>query len=72
LARPEEEEEVAEHKAALLDAQKGLEAARKYMCQFERRTILLCAMCSEVENELYRLRAQEEKKQRTLIEWLKK
>jgi hypothetical protein len=28
---PEEEEEVAEQKAALLDAQKGLEAGRKYV-----------------------------------------
>jgi hypothetical protein len=28
-------------------------------------------MCNEVQNELYRLRAQGEKKQNTLIKWLK-
>jgi hypothetical protein len=31
LTRPEEEEEVSEQKATFWDAQKGLEAARKYM-----------------------------------------
>jgi hypothetical protein len=37
LTRPEEgpEEEVAEHKATFVDALKGLEAARKYMHQFD-------------------------------------
>jgi hypothetical protein len=29
---PEKEEDVAEHKAAFLDALKRLKAARKYMC----------------------------------------
>jgi hypothetical protein len=34
LTRPEEEEEVAKYKAVFLEALKGLEASRKYMCQF--------------------------------------
>jgi hypothetical protein len=65
-----EEEEVAEHKAPFLDALKGLEAARKYICQFDTENNTL--MCNEVENELYRLRAQEKKKQKNHIERLKK
>jgi hypothetical protein len=63
LTRPEEEEEVAEHKATFLDALKGLEAARKYICQFDTENNII-VMCNKVENELYRLRAQE-KKQKT-------
>jgi hypothetical protein len=35
LTRPEEEVEVAEHKATFLDALKGLQAAGKCMCQFD-------------------------------------
>jgi hypothetical protein len=31
----QEEEEVAELKATFLDTLKGLQAARKYMCQFD-------------------------------------
>jgi hypothetical protein len=64
-------EEVAEHKVAFLDAWKGLEAARKYMCQFDTKNNII-VMCNEVENELHRLRAQEKKKQKPRIEWLKK
>jgi hypothetical protein len=73
LTMPEEEteEEVAEHKATLLDGLKGLEAARKYIHQFDTKNSII-VMCNKVENELYKLRAQEEKKQRTLIELLKK
>jgi hypothetical protein len=33
--KAKEEEEVAENKATFLDALKGLEAARKCMCQFD-------------------------------------
>jgi hypothetical protein len=54
LTRSEEEEEVAEYKAAFLDALKGLEAARKCMYQFDAEAVL----SYEVENELYTLRAQ--------------
>jgi hypothetical protein len=58
LTRPEKEseaeEDVAEHKATSLDALKGLEAARKYICQFVTKKIIT-VMCNEVENELYRL-----------------
>jgi hypothetical protein len=50
LTRPEEE--VAEHKATFLDALKGLEAARKYMWQFDTKNNII-AMCSKVKNELY-------------------
>jgi hypothetical protein len=44
LTRPEEEEEVAEHKAAFLDTLKGLEAARKYMCQFDTENNIATCM----------------------------
>jgi hypothetical protein len=54
-----------------LDALKRLEAARKYMCQFDTENNIT-VMCNKVENEIYRLTAQEEKEQKTLIEWLKK
>jgi hypothetical protein len=57
LSRPEEAEEVAEHKVTFLDAQKELEAARNYMCHFDTENNI-SVMCNEVENELYRLRAQ--------------
>jgi hypothetical protein len=35
--KPEEAEEVAEHKATFSDALKGLETARKYMCQSDTK-----------------------------------
>jgi hypothetical protein len=41
-----------------LDALKGLEAARKYECQFYTENSIT-AMCREAENELYRWRSQE-------------
>jgi hypothetical protein len=66
---PEEEEEVAEHKATFLDALKRQEAARKYTCQFDTKNYIT-VMFNKVENELYRLRAKGEKKQKT--DWLKK
>jgi hypothetical protein len=62
LTRPEEEkEEVAEYKATFLDALKGLEAARKCIHQFDTENDVP-VMCIKVENELYGLRAQGEKK----------
>jgi hypothetical protein len=63
LNRPKEElgEEVAEHKATFLDVSKGLEASRKYINQFDTKNNII-VMCNKVENKLYRLRAQEEKK----------
>jgi hypothetical protein len=61
LTRPEEEEEVAEHKVTFLVALRGLEAARKYMCQFDTKNSII-AMCSKAENELCRLRTQGKKK----------
>jgi hypothetical protein len=70
LTRPEEEE-VAEHKPTNLDPLKVLEAARKYMCQFDTENSNI-VMCNKVENYLHRLKAQEKKKEETLIEWLKK
>jgi hypothetical protein len=57
LYGPEEEpeqEERAEHTAAFLDPLKGLEAARKYMCQIASKNNIT-VMCNKVENELYRL-----------------
>jgi hypothetical protein len=68
---PEEEEDVAEHKATFLDALKGLEAAREYKCQFYTEKNII-VMCNEVENGLYRMSAQEKKKQKAHTECLKK
>jgi hypothetical protein len=75
----EEEEEVAELKAIFLDATQGLEADRRYMCQFDTEKNIT-VMCNEAENELCRLTAQEErrkkkkkkKERKTLTEWLRK
>jgi hypothetical protein len=61
---PEEEEKVAEYKATFLDALIGLEATRKYICQVHTKNNII-VMCNKVENELHRLRAQGEKKQKT-------
>jgi hypothetical protein len=65
LTRPEEEE-VAEHKPTFLDPLKGLEAARKYVCQLDTENNNI-VKCNKIENYLYRLRAEEKKKQETLI-----
>jgi hypothetical protein len=54
-----------------LDALKELEAAQNYMCQFGAEHSII-VKCTRIENELYRLRAQDKKKQITFIEWLKK
>jgi hypothetical protein len=54
--RPEEEEEVAEHKATFL------EASRKYINQFDTENNIT-VMCSKVENKLYRLRKEKSKRQ---------
>jgi hypothetical protein len=62
---PEEEEgQGSELKATFLDELKGWEAARKYTCHFDTKKNII-VMCSEVENELYRLRARERMKQKT-------
>jgi hypothetical protein len=66
---PEEDWEVAEHKATFLDALKGLETATKYLYRFDTKNSIT-VICNKVENGLYRLRAQGEKKQKT--DWLKK
>jgi hypothetical protein len=55
------EEEIAEHKATFLDAPKGLEAARKDICQFDTKHSII-VMCNKVENALYRLRSWEKRK----------
>jgi hypothetical protein len=49
LTRPEEEEEVAEHKATFLYALKVLKAAGKHVCLFDddNNTVV---MCNRVEN----------------------
>jgi hypothetical protein len=60
LTRLEEKEEVAEHKATFMDPLKGMEAARKYILQFDTKNSIVVT-CNEVENKLYRLRAQGEK-----------
>jgi hypothetical protein len=69
LTRPEEETKNEVAKVTFLDALKGLEAARKYICQFDTKNNII-VMFNKVENELYRLRAQREKKQKS--DWLKK
>jgi hypothetical protein len=52
-----------------LGALKGLEAAREYVYQFDTKNSIT-VICNRVGNELYRLRAQGEMKQKT--DWLKK
>jgi hypothetical protein len=58
---PEEEEEAAEHKGTILDALKGLKAARKYMCQIDMENNII-VICNNVgyEQYTYRLRAHGE------------
>jgi hypothetical protein len=41
-----EKEEVAEHKATFFNALKGLEAARKYICQFDTKNSITI-MCKQ-------------------------
>jgi hypothetical protein len=60
---PEEEHKVAEHKATILHALKEQEAARKCLCHFDTESSFI-SMCRKVENELYRLRVQGQKKQK--------
>jgi hypothetical protein len=64
-----EGEKVAEHKATFLDALKGLEVARQYLCQFDTKKNIV-VICRKVESELFRLRAKEKQKQKA--DWLKK
>jgi hypothetical protein len=60
----EEEVEVAECKATFMDPLKGLEAARKYIHQFDTKNSII-VMCNKLESKLYRLRAQGEKERLT-------
>jgi hypothetical protein len=55
LTRPEEENEVPEHKATLF---------RKYICQFDTKNNITVT-CNTGESELYKLRSQGENKQKT-------
>lgn len=52
--------EVAEDKIILLDVLTELETT-KYTHRFDTEDIIV--MCNKVENELYRIKAKEEKKQ---------
>jgi hypothetical protein len=52
LTRPEEGKEIAEHKAIFLGALRGLEAARKCMCEFDTKSNII-VVCNKVEKELY-------------------
>lgn len=54
--------EVAEHKSNILECIKRT-AARKHVCQSDTENNITVT-CNKVETELYRLRAQGEKKQR--------
>jgi hypothetical protein len=47
----EEDKDVAEHKATFLVVLKGLEADRKYICQFDTENNIT-VMWKEAENEL--------------------
>lgn len=69
LTGPEEEleqkeEEVAEDNVTFLDALKGLEVVRTYMCQFDIEDSII-VLCNKLENEVCRWRA---KKQVPLID----
>jgi hypothetical protein len=55
FTRPEEEE-VAQHKAAFLDALKELEAARKYVPQFDTDNNIV--MCNKIETLIEWLKKQ--------------
>jgi hypothetical protein len=59
FTRPEEE--VVERKGTFLDTPKGLEAARKYICQFDTKNNII-VMCNIVENELYKLKEKRNKR----------
>jgi hypothetical protein len=53
----EEEEEEEELQVTLMDAQKTLEMARKYVCQFDIKGSIV-TMSNRLENELCKLKAQ--------------
>jgi hypothetical protein len=62
LTRPEEEleqeeEEVAEDNVTFLDALKGLEVVRMYICQFDVEDSII-VLFSKLEIEVYRWRAK--------------
>jgi NTP pyrophosphatase (non-canonical NTP hydrolase) len=48
---------VEELQVTLVDAQKAVEMARKYVCQFDIKYSIV-TMCSRLESELYKLKAQ--------------
>jgi hypothetical protein len=54
--RPEElEEEVTEDKRTFLDALKGLEATRKYNCQFDTEGNII-VLCNKAESGMHKLK----------------
>jgi len=54
----------------LFDALQGLEAARRYIQQFDVEDDIL-VMHNKLENKLYTLKHQEKHKQITIFDWLK-
>jgi hypothetical protein len=56
-AEGSEKEEEEQLHVTLMDAQKTLEMARKYVCQFDIKGSIV-TMCNKLENELYKLKAQ--------------
>jgi len=63
LTRPEEEleqeeEKVTEDIVTFLDALKGLEVVRMYICQFDIEDSVI-VLCSKLENEVCRWRERE-------------
>jgi 5'-deoxynucleotidase YfbR-like HD superfamily hydrolase len=66
----EVEEELIESKVSFFDALQALEAARKYIQQFDVEDDIL-ATCSKLENKLFALNYQEKCKQITILDWLR-
>jgi hypothetical protein len=67
----EMEDKLIQSKVSFFDALQGLEAARKYIQQFDVEHDMLVT-CSKLENMLYTLKHQEKHKQITGLDWLKK
>jgi hypothetical protein len=63
LDKARREEEAAEYKATFLDALKGLEAASKYMCQFDTGNNIT-VMHNEDENEFLQTESSRKKEMR--------
>jgi len=64
------EEELTENQVFFYALQ-GLEAARKYIQQFDVKYNILVT-CSKLEKELYILKHHEKCKQITILDWFKK